>query len=99
MAFGYSVEIDEAEWQDRSRRPVEFRSAHPVAVVPQELREKRCGRLGCYVWKPKADMLNGRFCSEECGALDSLDVAAGLEIREKLYRDMPWLRPAAKETA
>jgi len=99
MAYQWSETIPEAEWQDRNRRPVEFRAAHAVAVIPPEQRTKRCGRRGCLVYKPKAELLNGRFCSEECGAADSLDVAASLERIEKLYQEHPWLRPKAKEIA
>ena len=101
MAYQWSSEIDEAEWHERNLRPVEFVSAHAVAVIPPELREKKCGRRECYVYKPKPELLNGRFCSEACGALDSEEMAAGMERIDQLYRDMPWLvRPSkAKEIA
>ena len=100
MAFQWSSEIPEDEWQDRNRRLVEFRSAHPVADIPPELREKKCGRRGCHVWKPKPELLNGRFCSEACGAADSEELAAGQAQIDQLYREMPWLeRPKAKEIA
>lgn len=90
VAFKYSSEISEAEWTERSRRPVEFLSPHPVAVVPPESRPKKCGRLTCQVRKPKAELLNGRFCSEECGAADSVELAERLDNLRRMYRERPW---------
>jgi len=90
MAFMFSAEVDEAEWQDRNSRPVEFVSPYMVASVAPELREKKCGRLTCDVRKPKNELLNGRFCSEECGAKDSVELAERLDNLRRMYAERPW---------
>ena len=99
MAYQWSSEISEAEWHERNLRPVEFVSAHAVAVIPPELREQKCSRRGCYVYKPKPELLNGRFCSEACGAADSLEIEEMGRRLDKLYTEQPWLRPRQKEIA
>jgi hypothetical protein len=96
MAYQWSKPLTEAEWQARNVAPIEYRSPLPAAVVPPESRDRQCARRGCLVWKPPAELLNGRFCSEACGAQDSRDMAAFYDRLEQMYQEMPWLRPTTK---
>ncbi len=101
MGFLYSTPISADEWKARNLNPPVFLSPHEIAQVRPEDREKRCHRLGCVQYRKPGEMLNGRFCSEECGALDSIHREEVLRRRAKLHQEMPWLRPdqTMKESA
>jgi hypothetical protein len=92
MAYLYATPISAEEWQARNLNPPVFKSPHAIASIRPEDRETKCARLGCHEYRTKAEMLNGRFCSEDCGAKDSEELAAIHERKEKLYQEMPWLR-------
>lgn len=100
MRFLFSTEVEPAVWEECHRQPIKFTTPQIGAVVPPEDREKRCARQGCRVYRKKADLLNGRFCSEECGALDSLDQEAYWQRIEALREKYPYIDyPRRQESA
>lgn len=97
MTYGWSAPIVSDEDRARAAKGIVFSPGRmPLEPIPSI---QRCGRRGCGQYRPPAALLNGRFCSEACGAKDSEDVAAQLERIEQLYQLNPWLRPREKETA
>lgn len=96
MAFLFSVPIETDEQREQAAGPIVFRFGG-VSLAPPTEPTKRCARRGCYTYKPVSDLLNGRFCSEECGAQDSRDFKAFMDRLEDLYQRKPYLRPVARE--
>lgn len=100
MAFLFSTEVDAAVWQACHAKPIQFSTPLAAAVVPPEDREKRCARQGCREYRKPADLLNGRFCSEACGAQDSVDMDAHWQRIEALRAKYPYINyPRRKVSA
>jgi hypothetical protein len=91
MVYLYATPVSAEEWQARNLNPPVFRSAHEIAQVRPEDREKRCGRLGCVQYRKASELLNGRFCSEACGAKDSLETEAYWQRIETLRKKYPYI--------
>lgn len=97
MRFQYAAPIETDGQREIAKVGLLFNPFVPP-VKPED-RMKKCGRTGCLTHRRQSELLNGRFCSEACGAQDSKDMEAMGARLKALYERKPWLRPRVKETA